>query len=160
MVVNERGAGRRKADTLARAAASEDQALRHLAARGYDASIRCFTAAIGLDHDNAEYHVGRALACAKWGDYPMAIGDFTTAIGIDPGNAAAYRGRGLAYAMIGDYEQAIIDQDEAIRLDPLNMRAHLGRDISQLLKGSYEGTIADMLRTRRGRRTPPTEHTG
>ena len=159
MAVNERGIGRSRADTLARAAASEEHALRHLAARRYDASIRCFTDAIRLDFGNAEYHVGRALAYAKRGDFPMAIGDFTTAISIDRGNAVAYRGRGLAYAMIGDYEQAIMDQDEAIQLDPLNMRGHLGRDVSQLLKDSYEGTIADMLRKRRGRTATPTEDT-
>ena len=157
--MNECGSGRRKADTLAKATASEDQALRHLEAKRYDASIRCFTAAIKLDYGNAEYHIGRALAYACRGDFPMAVGDFTTAIGIDPGNAAAYRGRGLAYARIGDYEQAIIDQDEAIRLDPLNMRARLGRDVSNLLKASYEGTTADLLRTRQGRTTPPAEET-
>lgn len=157
--VKECGSGRRKADTLAKAAASEDQALRHLAARRYDASIRCFTAAIRLDYAIAEYHLGRALAYPCRGDFPMAIGDFTTAISIDPGNAAAYRGRGLAYARIGNYEQAIIDQDRAIRLDPLSMRAHLGRDVANLLKASYEGTIADLLRTRQGRTTPPEEET-
>ena len=90
--MNECGSGSRKAETLARAAASEDQALRHLGARRYDASIRCFTAAIRLDYGNAEYHLGRALAYACRGDFPMAVGDFTTAISVDPGNAAAYRG--------------------------------------------------------------------
>ncbi len=158
--MNECGSGSRKAETLARAAASEDQALRHLAARRYDASIRCFTAAIKLDFTNPEYHLGRALAYACRGDFPMAVGDFTMAISVDPGNVAAYRGRGLAYARIGNYKQAMGDLDEAIRLDPLNTRAHLARDVSQLLKASYEGTIADLLRRRQGRPIPPAEKTG
>ncbi len=159
MAVNEGANGKSRADTLARAAASEDQALGHLAAKRYDASIRCFTDAIRLDCGNAEHHVGRALAYASRGDFPMAVGDFTTAIGIDPTNAAAYRGRGLSYARIGDYEQAMMDLDEAIRLDPFNMGAHRGRDAAQLLKASHDGTIADLLRKRQGRTTPPPQET-
>ena len=50
-----------KPDTIARAAASEDQALKHLAAKRYDASIRPFTDAIRLDFGNAEFHVKREL---------------------------------------------------------------------------------------------------
>ena len=56
--MNERGSGRMKPDTIARAAASEDQALKHLAAKRYDASIRCFTDAIRLDFGNVEYYAG------------------------------------------------------------------------------------------------------
>ena len=131
--MNECGTGRRKNGALARADASEDQALTHLAARRYDESIRFFTAAIRLDFGNAEYHVGRALAYASRGDFPMAVGDFTTAISIDRGNAVAYRGRGLAYARIGDYEQAITELDEAIRLDrSMSRRPCIFGDSSQL----------------------------
>ena len=158
--MNEYGTGRRNGDALTRAAASEDQALMHLAARRYDESIRCFTAAIRLHFGNADYHVGRALAYACREDFLVAVEDFSTAISIDPKNATAYRGRGLAYARIGDYEVAIRDQDNAIRLDPLNMRAHLSRDVSQLLKASNEGTIPDLLRTRQRRTALPTEETG
>lgn len=154
--VNESKTGTRKNDTIARADSGEDQALRHLAAERYDASIKCFTDEIRLDYHKAEHHIGRALAYTRRGDYPMAVGDFTTAISIDPGSAAAYRGRGLTYSRLGNYEQAMMDQDEAIRLDPLNMGAHLGRDAARFLKASYDGTIAVLLRARQGRTAPPT----
>ena len=59
---NDRGPDKRKADTLAGAAAGEDLVLKHLAAKRYDASVKCLTEAIRLDYDNAEQHIGRALA--------------------------------------------------------------------------------------------------
>ena len=157
--MNESKTGKIKAEILARAAAIDDEAMEHLAAKRYDASIRCFTDAIRLDYDNAEYHVGRALAYYGRGDFPVAVEDFTTAISIDSEYGAAYSGRGLAHAMLGDYEQATRDQDEAIRLDPLNMRAHLGRDFTNLLKAAHDGTTAGLLRVQPGRTAPPTEET-
>ena len=59
MVVNERGTGKGKAEILARAAAIDDEAMEHLAAKRYDASIRCFTDAIRLDPLNMRAHLGR-----------------------------------------------------------------------------------------------------
>ncbi len=134
--MNEYSFGGGKLGRQARADAQEDQGRRHLAAGRNGASISCFTVAIRLDSNIADYYVGRALAYASRGDYDMAIESFTTAIGLDWECAAAYNGRGLAYAMIGDYESAIVNHDEALRIDPGNDRAQLGREASRLLSGN------------------------
>jgi len=84
----------------------------------YEAAIRDYDEAIGLNPEDIVSYYNRGVAYYATGDYDAAIHSFDATIELDPQYIDAFVGRGDAYDGKGDHDAAIRDFDAALGIDP------------------------------------------
>jgi tetratricopeptide (TPR) repeat protein len=101
-----------------------------------------FRAALRLDPENADLHVGLGATLGNEGDWGGEIAEEREALRLNPDNELAHLDLGEALGKSGDLEGEIAAYREASRLDPNSEDAHffLGRALSR--KGDWDGAIA------------------
>lgn len=108
-----------------------------------DEAISCFSAAIRLKPDDADFYNNRGLARAAKGDLDGAIGDFTEAIRLKPNYAEAYCNRGNAQQDKGNLNGAIEDFTKAIHAKPNWADPYNNRGYALHLNGDLDGALQD-----------------
>jgi len=82
-------------------------------------TVLCWTTAINLDNDNADYFLRRANAYEYTSDEPeKAIADYTEALRLDPDKIYVYFQRGHIYYDLSEYKKAAADYLVALRAKP------------------------------------------
>ena len=109
---------------------------------GADRAVADYTAALGIDPNDAAAYYNRALARQRLGNIDSAIADGDRAIALDP-TAAAYNNRGSALQAKGDYAKAIADLDRAIALDPRAAGPYINRGNTKRATLDLTGAVAD-----------------
>jgi tetratricopeptide (TPR) repeat protein len=134
----------------------------------YVEAIDHFSAAIGLQPDNAEAYFLRGRAHYDYASRVIveataqgpenipflpeeavqhlerAVADYTRAIELDSQYAKAYNNRGNAYAALGEEESALDDYDMGLQLDPNLALAYFNRGLLRYRIGDYEQALADL----------------
>jgi PQQ-dependent catabolism-associated CXXCW motif protein len=109
----------------------------------YDAAIKEYGLAIGLDPEYAIAYRSRGNTYYLKGNYDLAIQDYDQAIGLDPKDSDAFNGRGNSYFAKADYQRAIEDYDEAIKISPRNAIFLVNRGGGYVSVGKYDLALAD-----------------
>lgn len=95
--------------------------------KDYDAAIREFNIAEGLEPALYLVYASKGMAYALYNSFDSAIKSFGDAIRIKPDFADAYYSRGIVYYSRQDYSQALSDFNQAIRINPGFGLAYLAR---------------------------------
>jgi tetratricopeptide (TPR) repeat protein len=109
----------------------------------HDEAISCFSAAIRLKPDEADFYNKRGLARVAKGDLYNATGDFTEAVRIRPDWAEPYNNRGFTLHLNSDLDGALQDYNEAIRLQQDLVMAYNNRGNVYLDLGDNDAAIRD-----------------
>lgn len=91
-----------------------------MSSKRYDAAIRAYTTAIGLDPTNAVYYSNRAAAYSSLGKHDEAVLDAERAIEVDPSFVKAYHRLGHAHYSMSDFKAAAAAFRRGLELDPTN----------------------------------------
>ena len=103
-----------------------------------------FDRSLGLDPDNAETLLARALAHASLERHDLAIADYTRVIDLDPGNTRVLHNRGTANMRLGRYERAIEDFDAINRYETQGLNATLAHyNRKESIEGQWYVFIID-----------------
>lgn len=84
----------------------------------YEDAIDCYSNAIRLQPNIAEFYNNRGFALDRLCKYVDAISDYDKAIALDPQIPNYYNNRGFAYNRLGEYDKAVSDYLKAIALNP------------------------------------------
>lgn len=84
----------------------------------YEDAIDCYSIAIRMQPNIAEFYNNRGFALDRLSKYADAISDYDKAIALDPQIPNFYNNRGFAYNRLGEYDKAVSDYLKAIALNP------------------------------------------
>jgi tetratricopeptide (TPR) repeat protein len=111
--------------------------------KAFDAALRDYDLAVGLDPANPLLYLKRGDVRLALNEYDRAITDYNEAIRLDPKPALAFCARGTAWVLKKDHDRAIEDLSEAIWLDPLFIPAYRARGGEWQARAEYEKAIVD-----------------
>ena len=80
-------------------------------------AIDDFSTAVGLENDNADPWIARALSYLAIGDNKSATSDLDNAVQLDPQNVRAWSSRGLAYERLGQKDKAAGSYAKALNIN-------------------------------------------
>lgn len=127
-------------------------------------NIQCYTAAISLFPDDAQFYQYRGDLYYLASDREKSLADYIQAIQLDPimakqcsniwcyaviadifmpNDVEAFKIRGDAYFQLKDYSRAIEDYSEVVRLDPNNISAFASRGESYYYIKEYSEFVSD-----------------
>ena len=101
-----------------------EQAEIKLREKEFKDSIRLYTEAIAIEHENAHYISQRAVAFFHLGKYDEALYDFNNALELEPNNPFRYSSRAYILSNMNRIPDAIKDYEKAIELDPSDSVAY------------------------------------
>ena len=74
-----------------------------------DEAIKCFSKAISIEPNKADFYHNRGFAYRKKREFDMAIKDYQNAIQRDPNHFKAYYNRAFCWDKLNEYEQSEAD---------------------------------------------------
>jgi tetratricopeptide (TPR) repeat protein len=119
----------------------------YLQLKEYEKAADDFTAAIGLNQNNAMAYWARATIAYKDKDAAGAMRDLDWAIEKAPKFALAYLDRGrVKHFLLRKPADALPDYEEALKLDGRLAGAYFGRALIKLERKDVEGAIGDLTK--------------
>ena len=106
--------------------------------------MKCFSAAVQLAPNNAEYKAWLAYIHNEKKDYDVAGRISVQALGLDPNCAGAYRSLGYSQLAQCNYTEAIKSYSRAIEIEPNEWGAYEGRAAVYYALGNFEDYIVDI----------------
>ncbi len=117
--------------------------------QNFEAAIKEYSAAIGLDSNYADAYYNRGTARIRLKDYEPAVADFTKTIALKPDFAKAYANRGIAELELERVADAITDFTKTIALDSGNSSAYFMRAQARMQSGDKDGGCGDLRAAKR-----------
>lgn len=109
----------------------------------YENAVECFSNAIRMQSNVAQFYNDRGYTYNNLREYKKAIIDFDKSINLNPKFAVVYNNRGFAYHNLGEYDKAITDFNKAIELNPEYAIAYNNRGYAYKNWGEYDRAITD-----------------
>jgi len=106
-------------------------------------AIRCFQAALRIDLECAQAHLGLGVAYWHLGRTDEAIFEYRTALRLEPSSAEAHFGLGVAYRQQGRLEEAIQEYLAALRLNPVYAQAHYNLGVAYCQQDRWDEAISE-----------------
>lgn len=97
-----------------------------LASENFDAAVKFYTEAIGLDPKNHVLYSNRSAAHAKAGNYAAALEDANQTVSINPSWSKGYSRKGSALAYLGKLNDAVAAYEKGLELEPGNQQLASG----------------------------------
>lgn len=122
------------------------QGNRHYDLKQYEKAVECYSKAIRMQVNTAQFYSDRGCAYDTLGEHDKAISDFEKAIELDPEDTAAYINMGYTYNNLGKYDKAFSFLDQAIKLDPEDAVAYVNRGYAYRSLGEHDQAMSDFNR--------------
>ncbi|MCJ7736902.1 MAG: tetratricopeptide repeat protein, partial [Anaerolineae bacterium] len=106
-------------------------------------AIRCFQAALRVDLEHAQAHLGLGIAYWHLGRTDEAIFEYRAVLRLHPRSAEAHFGLGVAYRQQGRLEDAIREYMVALRLNPVYAQAHYNLGVAFCQKDRWDEAISE-----------------
>jgi len=107
-----------------------------------DAEVE-YRAAILLDPQNADLHVGLSRALSAQSKTDEALAEAHEAVHFNPESDLGHYSLGYALATSGDIDRAIAEYREALRLNPNSDLAHNGLGLAFIKQGDLDAAISE-----------------
>jgi tetratricopeptide (TPR) repeat protein/tRNA A-37 threonylcarbamoyl transferase component Bud32 len=108
----------------------------------FDDVVRSCDVALRVRKSAVLYEL-RALAEAKYKDYPGAIRDYGRALELLPNEGRLLVARGWQYLLFDSAKLALVDFEKAIAIDRADIDAHLGRGTACARLGDYRAAVIE-----------------
>ena len=128
--------------------------VKHYRNKQYAEAETDFRAALRLDPQNADLHLGLGTILHSRDNLDGTVAEYRESVRLNPNADTAHSMLGTVLQEKGDWDGDLAEQREALRLNPNNERAHVQLGTALAAKGNLDGAITE---TREASRLNPDD---